>query len=162
MICCFRGVWICPQVSETYHLVRICHLFYQNTFILFCLPWHGDLCYLLPVPDYAAGGISLIIQFSNNSVFVCLFFLFGLLVGLILRCINLWIWYNVKLFLYIYIKSTWIVKEQYVNNILERQSSFDYTQLNSLKYIHLTRTVLCAYSWMLLSMTYSWPSRQWL
>ena len=43
---CFLGRWICRLVSERFRLVWQCCLFGCNTYIRFCLHWHGGQCQL--------------------------------------------------------------------------------------------------------------------
>ena len=52
---CFLSRWTCPLVSENYHLVWRCHLFYESTCIASCLRWHEGLCQQLLVPEFVAG-----------------------------------------------------------------------------------------------------------
>ena len=49
----FLGRWICLLVSERFRLVWQCCPFGCNTYIQFCVHWHGGQCQLRLVPDYA-------------------------------------------------------------------------------------------------------------
>ena len=49
----FLGRWICLLVSERLRLVWQCCPFGCNTYIYFCVHWHGGQCQLRLVPDYA-------------------------------------------------------------------------------------------------------------
>ena len=50
---CFPGRWICLLVSERFRLVWKCRLFGHNTYIQFCVHWHGGQCLQRLVPNYA-------------------------------------------------------------------------------------------------------------
>ena len=50
---CFLGRWICLLVSERFCLVWKCSLFGYNTYIQFCVHWHGSQCQRRLVPNYA-------------------------------------------------------------------------------------------------------------
>ena len=66
---CFLGRWICWLVSERLRLVWQCCPFGCNTYIRFCLHWHGGQCQLRLVPDYAVVSLkSFTFSVSNLTV----------------------------------------------------------------------------------------------